>query len=616
MSSGFSPIAGNGFSGRTDVVRALFSIWEPLQAAFSKDGATVQIDHSGAIFDRAAISLEGFARPLWGIVPYVMGGGEFDNWDLFNRGLSNGTDPDHPEYWGDITDIDQRQVELAAIGFALAVVPEHFWEPLTEEAKKNVIRYLLMGREHDLPECNWHFFRVLMDLGLNRAGAVYDQAKLSNESFDKIDRYYIEDGWYRDGDPKGELYRMDYYNPFAMHLYGLLYSALQPNDTERVEKYRSRAREFTKEFVNFFADDGSSVPYGRSLTYRFACGSFWGALAFADEEALPWGVIKGLYLRHLRWWSQQPISSLNSNILSVGYCYPNTFFSEGYNSACSPYWAMKAFLPLALPESHPFWSSKEVDLDHVKVPFVSSVPGFVFSHNPKNTVMLVSGPERKDMRFVTEKYNKFAYSSRYGFSIEADYERFYAGVFDNMLAFSDDGAHFRVRERCAVAKVSGTILYSLWNPWSDVKVETWLIPCGPWHTRVHKIVSPRKLSTIEGGFCVPLADFNKDLRFQKENYALVQAEEDISCITELSDTKRTGRVHKPEGNTNLMFSRTLVPQLLADIEPNKEHIFVTAVLASPDKLAAQTALKNPPPVPDIKQLVELAGKADLVGIMK
>jgi hypothetical protein len=47
-------------------------------------------------------------------VPLVAGGGEFDHWDRWCEGLANGTDPDHPEYWGACErGPDQRMVEEA-----------------------------------------------------------------------------------------------------------------------------------------------------------------------------------------------------------------------------------------------------------------------------------------------------------------------------------------------------------------------------------------------------------------------------------------------------------------------------------------------------------------------
>jgi hypothetical protein len=101
--------------------------------------------------------------------------------------------------------------------------------------------------------------------------------------------------------------RADHYIAFAMHFYGLIYGRLG-NDPERTNVFQRRAEAFVPEFVRWFAKNGAVLPFGRSMTYRFACGSFWSALAFADFPALPWGQIKGLVLRHLRWWSKQPIA--------------------------------------------------------------------------------------------------------------------------------------------------------------------------------------------------------------------------------------------------------------------------------------------------------------------
>ena len=100
------------------------------------------------------------------------------------------------------------------------------------------------------------------------------------------------------------------------------------------------------------------MPFGRSLTYRMAQGSFWGALALADVDALDWAEVRGLALRHLRWWSERPISD-RDGVVSVGYGYDNRRMGESYNSAGSPYWCMKAFTMLAAPDDHPFWTVAE-----------------------------------------------------------------------------------------------------------------------------------------------------------------------------------------------------------------------------------------------------------------
>jgi hypothetical protein len=58
-------------------------------------------------------------------------------------------------------------------------------------------------------------------------------------------------------------------------------------------------------------------------------------VAFADVEVLPRGTVKGLYLRHLRWWMRQPMLT-DSGAPTIGYQYPNLLMRENYNSHASP----------------------------------------------------------------------------------------------------------------------------------------------------------------------------------------------------------------------------------------------------------------------------------------
>jgi hypothetical protein len=602
-SSRFNPLSANQFQTRNDVISAVHSLFNPLLPSFSPGKARVQLDASGATCDRAACDLEGFARPLFGIAPMVAGGAPFSHWDIYREGLKNGTDPQHAEYWGEVETMDQRQVEAAALGYALHLVPEHIYEPLDEEARGNMAKWLLASRNADHHGNNHKFFRVLVDLGLERVGVDVDW-KMTEGYLDDLDKLYIEDGWYRDGDDPGDTRRIDYYNPFAMHYYGLVYAKARPQDTARGERFRDRARKFAQQFQHWFADTGANVPYGRSLTYRHAVCAFWGALAVADEEVIPWGIIKGLYLRNLRWWATQPITRSNDGLLTVGYAYPNQFMAERYNSSGSPWWAMKAFAPLQLSADHPFWTAEELLLTERSPIAAMPMVGMVFYHQPGHTVLLTAGPETgQQMRATPEKYKKFAYSSRYGFSIESDALGFEIGAFDSMIALSDDGKHYRVREHCVEAYIAGNVLLSLWEPWSDVKVETWLIPFGPWHIRIHRIGSPRKLATIEGGFAAPRTDFEKDDRHCDESSAWVLSKlGDFSGVLDLSSPGRSARVNAPHGNTSIMFPRTFVPQLMGEVEANAPRTFACAVLAGPEGHLMEDIWNEPPVAPSIQEL--------------
>ena len=586
----------NPLQTRDDLAKAVMDLFNPLLPYFSEGGARVRLSATGAIFDFPAAELEGFARPLWGIVPLAAGGYDFPHWDLYRRGLANGTNPHHDEYWGDVSDRNQRLVELAAIGFALALVPQHIWEPLSETDKQVVADYLLAARDREFVDNNWKFFRVLIDLGLTRVGVTFDTSK-TDAYLDELEAFDIGDGWYRDGPVR----RVDHYVPFAMHFYGLIYSVLATGDDERKARLLQRSRSFSADIRHWFGPDGASLAFGRSQTYRFAAGGFWGGLAFANLEALPWSEVKGYYMRHIRWWSKLPICD-RDGVLSIGYGYPNLLMSESYNSPCSPYWALKFFLPLALTADHPFWTAEEAAPGTFAEPIPLSKPGMVAFHTSGNVVVLSSGQQHDKMRGAQEKYSKFVYSTRYAFNIEADDRHFAAASFDGMLGLSDDGIHFRTRETMEEALISGDKLYSRWRPWRDVVVETWLIPQNPWHVRVHRIKTPYGLETSEGGFAIERADFNRDTSEISNGKAICFGQQDISAIVDLSPgSLRDGLAHLAIANTNLIHPRTLVPQLRGAIAAG-ETVLITAALALPTGDQAKAAMGNIPAAPDLAAL--------------
>jgi hypothetical protein len=591
-----NPLHDNPLRSRADVEKALHDLFAPLLPYFSQGKARVRVDAAAAHFDRAAADLEGFARPLWGLTPLAAGGGDFDHWEWFREGLANGTDPDHPEYWGTVNGTDQRQVELAAIGFTLKLLPHLVWDPQPQRAKDNIAAYLKHARKFNYADNNWKFFRILLDMGLEQCGVPFDET-LTEQYLEELDGFYLGEGWYRDGNVR----RIDHYIPFAMHFYGLIYAKLG-KDQKRAEAYRERAALFAKDIQHWFDEDGGTLAFGRSLTYRFACGGIWAAYAFADLEALPWGVIKGHYLRHLRWWADKPIAHGNG-VLSVGYGYPNLFMSENYNSGGSPYWAFKAFLPLALPADHPFWTAEEVPADFDSKPVPLKHPGMVMQHTKGNVVALSGGQQNWQMRAGTEKYAKFVYSSRYGFSVETDERAYHSGAFDGMIAFSDDGRHYRVRETNDLAQIAENCLYARWKPWTDVTVETWLIPANNWHIRIHRIETPRALHATEGGFAIPRADFNADTYLDEAGRALAKGQTDLSVILDL-DGQREGRAFRALPNSNLIVAKTIIPQLRGDIAAGTT-VLMTAAMALPVGAEADTALQEPPSAPDLAALEAL-----------
>lgn len=585
--------SGNPLATRADVLAALHALTDPLERWRSPGAARVRLDGAGAVFDRAAADLEGFSRPLWGLAPAALGGDDSIDWAVIARGLAHGCDPDHPEYWGAAGEVDQRMVEMAALGFALALVPDKLWAPLSEKARGDVARFLGDAYARRFADNNWKYFRIMIRHGLARVGVTLDPVP-AETYHDELDAFLLDDGWFRDG----PLRRADHYVAFAIHFYGLIGAKLDPA-SPRSAAAREHARAFAPQFRRFFAEDGGVVAFGRSMTYRFAMAGFWAALAFADEAALPWGEIKGLWLAHLRWWRDRPILD-RDGVMTVGYGYRNLIMSEEYNSAGSPYWALKAFLPLALPADHPFWLADEIAPRRRPDISAQRAPGFVLFDTPGDVVALASGQENLAMRHGHEKYGKFAYSARYGFSVETD-GRFAVAAAENMLLFSEDGQHFRGRETCDSATLAGDVLHSRWRPFADVEVETWLIPAPPWHIRVHRIRSPRALTIREGGFSIARPEGAIPARPIPGGVA-VETATDVAAILALEPGGgREAVAHPAQPNINLVSARTLVPQLRGTLAAG-ETVLVTAVLAVGDAETGRAALARPPASPDLDAL--------------
>lgn len=140
------PFSSNPFNSRTDLQNACISLLDPLVPRTTPGGSRTKIGASGTRFDESAAQIEGQARPLWGLGSLVAGGvdqrRDYPAVSLWRDGLINGTDPEHPEYWGHVEDSDQRMVEMCPIGYTLAVASEVFWEPLTGKQRENVSNWL------------------------------------------------------------------------------------------------------------------------------------------------------------------------------------------------------------------------------------------------------------------------------------------------------------------------------------------------------------------------------------------------------------------------------------------------------------------------------------------
>ena len=239
----------------------------------SPGGARARLGSFGSTFATRVAELEGYARPLWGIVPLVAGGGTFAHWDRWVAGLAHGTDPDHEEYWGPCgAEIDQRMVEMAAIGFALGV---HARAPVGSAHRAPARPRDRVVARHRARRAGAEQLAVLPP---PRADGVRARRRRRSTATRRRGRSRCStpsrssDGWYTDGAGGN----VDYYVPFAFHTYGLVLAASGLGDRDAAARYVERAATFAPEFRHWFAPDGArgsrSAAASRTAWRRAASG--------------------------------------------------------------------------------------------------------------------------------------------------------------------------------------------------------------------------------------------------------------------------------------------------------------------------------------------------------
>jgi hypothetical protein len=228
--------------------------------------------------------------------------------------------------------------------------------------------------------------------------------------------------------------------------------------------------------------------------------------------------------------------------MNIGYTYPNMFLSENYNSPQSVYWCLKSFTILCLPESHSFWTAKELPLplaasllpaqpllDEVKLLWP---PRQILCSGRSHHFLLSSGQgTTKDHRAREAKYGKMAYSSFFGFSVPSGRLLEQMAPDSTLTVSLDDGEAwimrenpFNVRDRqisiltseadAEMGTAARTVpaLVSTWRPKKaiDFEVQTTLIPAlelwSGWHFRIHKVkwlpaaIIPGTIRLVDAGF--------------------------------------------------------------------------------------------------------------------
>lgn len=295
--------SNNTLETRSDVIRATIALLRPLLSYFSPGRARIKLPTAtGTHFDETAAQLEGFARPLWAVGALLQGLDDISDPELSQdvtditqpwiQGFITGTDPSCDEYWGLISNTNQRMVEAEILSFALLAAPKKFVAPLNSITKSNIATWLRSLNGLAMPLNNWRWFRVFSNLALVKAlgEPLENVLPQINEDLDLLDTFYRSDGWSSDGpwltqdqavheeaqyektgrrDAVGIGRQADYYSgSFAIQFSQMLFTKFAEDiDPARAEKYRQHARDFGAGFWRYFDAQGEY-----EFTYEVFCG--------------------------------------------------------------------------------------------------------------------------------------------------------------------------------------------------------------------------------------------------------------------------------------------------------------------------------------------------------
>ena len=446
--------------------------------------------------------LEWAARPLWGVFALIAGGERPDDPRIspFIERIRMGLTPGHLLAFPNPTARERQVVfEQPVFGYGLLCLGDRLLDLLEPMQRERLASWLNAANDIELPWGSWYLARILVNCGLKQCGLLEarHEARLAADCA-AVESMYDGGGWYEDGTP----FKRDLYIASAFHFTALLLERYM--DENPLPQTPERANAFDRDYAYWFDSQGRCIPFGRSLTYRFANASFWSALALAGCAERPIGELKGLMFNHLSWWHAELAGQKGPECLLPGYGYQGAPVMEDYAGPGTSFWALKAFAALALPANDPFWRAAAT-VPHLDGRRLESRPGMLIQQGERHayalSAMQYAGSALANRR---SKYGKLCYSTAFGWNVSSNARGITGFAVDSALAIAVAGTNaFTSRTQIQDYRVHEGYVYSVWSYGSIARVESWLVPVDELrHVRVHRIQSLYPLDTYEGGFPV------------------------------------------------------------------------------------------------------------------
>ena len=318
--------------------------------------------------DTRVAYLETFGRLMAGVAPWLnlpddnseegKKRAQIRKWAL--KSYANGVDPESPDYlhWNIHS---QNLVDAAYLAESFLRCPS-LWQSLDATTQQRYVKEFKSLRTILTPYNNWLLFRAMVEAFLLNVGEEADGYALGVATR-KISEWYLSDGFYSDG-PE---FSLDYYNSYVIHpMFIEVLEIMEPKGLYapvKKELALRRMQRFNQLIERLISPEGTFPAIGRSATYRM--GAFQSLAMSVWKYGLPEGMTNG-QVRHALTTVMKNMFGVEGNFnkegfLQLGFAGHQPDLADYYTNNGSLYMTSLVFLPLGLPESHPFWSDPAED---------------------------------------------------------------------------------------------------------------------------------------------------------------------------------------------------------------------------------------------------------------
>lgn len=351
-----------------------------LQETMTVENGNLELSPSWDGRNRKVAYMEAFGRLMAGLAPWLsLPDDDTDEgklrkqlrqWAL--KAYAHAVDPKSPDYLGWQSG-GQTLVDAAYIAESFHRAWDALWMPLDSLTKARYIQEMQGLRRYDPCYTNWLLFCSMEECFLMKAGAQYDNYRI-HSAMNKVEEWYIGDGWYSDGPS----FAFDYYNSYViqpMYLECLeMIQEKKGDDTwtvrsldanyrnqgakARYAKALKRMQKYSVILERFVSPEGTYPVFGRSIPYRMAVFQPLAMLAWQKKlpQELSNGQVRAALTAVMKNMFRDESNFNAGGFLTIGFVGSHPDVADVYTNNGSLYMTTLSFLPLGLPADDPFWT--------------------------------------------------------------------------------------------------------------------------------------------------------------------------------------------------------------------------------------------------------------------